>query len=162
MTTDTRAVFVISGVLIVAGCLMIQGVYCLKTGLILPFFLRPSPEALRMKLSQRVPHAAIYLVPAVLTFIAIPRMVMRHHVPLARVEEWSEAYKGPLLVVCFLIGSGVWLLLRPSTMVRWVQEAHPEAPPERWVGLGLVIVKMGGTLFLAFAVLILVSVLRQL
>src|SRR5437763_17178555 len=98
MTTDTRAVWVISGVLIVAGCLMTQGVYCLKTGLSLPFFLRPSPEALRMKLSQRIPHAAIYLVPAALTFIAISKAVMRHHVTIGIVEEWSEAYKRPLLV----------------------------------------------------------------
>jgi tetrahydromethanopterin S-methyltransferase subunit D len=71
---------------------------------------------------------------------------------------WVRMQMESLVVVGLAAGSGLWLLIRPSTMMQWVQESHPEAPLDSAVGSW--IIRSVGMLLLVFAILIFASVLR--
>jgi hypothetical protein len=143
---------VIVGSFATAVCLIVQGVHVLRTGLVLPFFYRPSPRSLRMKPVQRVCTAGLYLAPG-LAVLGVLLQAALHSLPAPkRIEEWTEGRMGVLAILCLEAALGLYLLIRPSTMMGWVQSVYPELPPEK-SPLARVIVRVIGAGWIAFAIL---------
>ena len=108
---------------------------------------------------QRVEYAVGYILPGGVILVLLFEAALRRHVGLRRVEEWFAMHTGPLVVIFATGGFGLWLLMRPTIMVRWVQQANPETPFDSRVAV--VIVRVVAAVMLAFATLILASILRS-
>jgi len=113
---------VVTGALVVAFFLIVQGLYGLKTGVFLPFFLQSSSSVGRRKISQRIEYAVGYILPGAAILALLIKTAFRRHVTLRSAEDWFEMHTGPLIMICAMGGFGIWFLVRPGTMVRWVQK----------------------------------------
>jgi hypothetical protein len=152
VSAQTQLLGVIVGSFATAVCLIIQGIHVLRTGLVLPFFYRPSPRSLRMNPLQRICTAGLYLVPGAAIIGVLLRAAL-HRLPAPKtIEEWSGSHVGALSIVCLMAALGLHLLIRPSAMVRWVQSAYPELPLEG-SRLARLIVRVIGAGWIAFAIL---------
>jgi len=157
-TSDNFGI-VVTGALVVALFLIAQGLYGLRTGVFLPFFLRSSSSVGRKRISQRIEYAVGYILPGAAILALLIKTAFRRHVTLRSAEDWFEMHTGPLIMICAMGGFGIWLLARPGTMVRWVQEANPETPFDSRVAQ--LIVRIVAAMMLAFATLLLASILRS-
>ena len=150
---------VVSGALVVALFLIVQGLYGLRTGVFLPFLLQPPASLRRRRTSQRIEYALGHILPGAAIVVLLIGTALRHHVTLRSVEGWFAMHTGPLIVICAASGFGLWFLVRPDTMVRWVQEANPETPLDSRAAM--VIVRVVAAILLGFAILILASILHS-
>jgi hypothetical protein len=64
-----------------------------------------------------------------------------------------------LIVVLLAGGVGLWLIIRPSTMLGWVQQNHPDVPLDK--NVAFVIIRAIAGVMLILATLILISTLRS-
>jgi hypothetical protein len=116
-----------------------------------------------MKRLQRICTAAVYLIPGAATLHVLLRAALRKGLALRRITESSEHHMGQLPIVCLvclLAASGLYCVVRPSTMVGWVQKVYTETPPEK-SALAFLIVRVIGAAWIAFAVVILYVVVLK-
>ena len=72
--------------------------------------------------------------------------------------NWLQTQVGPLVVGAIAGGVGVWLLISPSTILKWVQDAHKDVAIDQ--RQAFIIIRIIASVMLAIAVVILVSILR--
>jgi hypothetical protein len=72
--------------------------------------------------------------------------------------NWLRTQMDSLLWVFFSGGAGLWLLIQPATMMRWVQESRPAVLLDKTVGV--LIIRVVAGLMLLVALLIFASTLR--
>jgi hypothetical protein len=160
ISSSEHSVFVVGGALVVVAGLVLQGIYTLRTGLLLAFFLRPSrAAALPLKLLHRVALAGLDLASAAAILAALSKLAQRHHVRLDVLAGWMGSHAGALVVSCLSVGTGLWLVLCPATMVGWLQEYHPGIAAGGSAMVSLIL-RFCGALAVACGLLILLSYLR--
>jgi hypothetical protein len=145
------------GMALLASVFIMQGVYILKSGTIVWFFVHrvreeKAPTTLP-PLATRLSIAAVYLASGFAVLILLAEMMAHCHVTLALVgAHLRQDYLG-LLIAAGLEAGGIWSVIRPSGMVAQIGQAHPELQANdpavlrivRLIGIGLC---AGGTVLL--------------
>ena len=150
---------VVLGALVVVLCLVAQGVYTLKTGKIAFFLVRPSSPPLPKPTFQRMVYGAFYACCGGAILGVLAEAALHHGASLQRLKGWARTHAGPLVTVCLAGASGVMLLARPTIGMNWARAAYPEIRPDS--RLGLLIVRIVAGMLLAFAALILSSIVSS-
>ncbi len=135
-----------------------QAVYIMKTGFLGPFLVRQPPTARLKRLSERVAYSLLYFVPGAGILALFVAAFIHRGGTLVTLREWLKTHVEPLVVIIVLAGSGIQLLVRPSTLVNWGQERYPELSEHNRAAL--LIVRLVAAVFLVFAFLILASLLH--
>lgn len=140
---------VIMGWLIVGGCLVVQGIYTLRTGRITPFFTRPIYSRSARGPANRLAYAFVYLFPGAAALIIIAMLVRRQGV--GRVETWLADNLGMVLGSSVFVALGLLHLFEPERMLRWTIQTHPELSRNGFVVFTTRVIGIG-LLFLGFCI----------
>ncbi len=149
---------IVTWALVLALIMIAQAVYIMKTGFVALFFVRQPPIARLKRLRQRVGAAGVYFVSGAGILAVLIAAFIHCGGGFATLREWFKTHVEPLLIFILVAGSGIWFLVRPSTLVNWARQAHPQIPPDNRAAL--LIARLGGVMMLVFAFLILASLLH--
>jgi hypothetical protein len=123
--------FVVTGGLLLALAFIGNGVYVLVAGFQpLGPGLRRLASARPMGLLTRL-WAGLVPLSIGLSILALLMSFAAHrHAPPLSLGEWLKTRSDSFLNIILLGGGGVWFLIRPDTMVKWVNESRQTAPKE--------------------------------
>lgn len=120
-------VLVIVSSLVTAFLLLLQGLHILRNSNMRPFFeqssnLRGSRSSLRF--GPRVAATLLYLLPSfgIVCILTIAFLRSDTH----RLIDWMRGHGGGLIGGLFLLTYGLFALLRPDMILRWVRSAYPD------------------------------------
>jgi hypothetical protein len=132
----------IVGALFAAVFLVIQCVYILKTGTLVPFFVSQPKYARLPGRAARIGYAIFHLLIAfALSAILVSAVLKAQPVP----AKWFADRGAALLGLVALFWVGVCALVRPSVVLRWAQHTYPQLSADdrpvlvtaRFVGAGI-------------------------
>jgi hypothetical protein len=133
---------VIVGWLLTACALAYQGIYILRTGQTMLFFVKSVHSRAPSGVLLRVAYALLYLFPVAAITVILATALAKGG--LRRVQSWVIGNLGMIFwSICFLF-IGLLLLAQPEKMLRWTIRANPDLADNksvvvitRCIGVGL-------------------------
>jgi hypothetical protein len=139
--------FVILMWLVVAGFLLIQAVYVIRTGQTMPFLVKSEHRHPPVGQLSRLGHAFAYLFPSIGILLILAVELRR--AGSGRVRTWFGENFGLLFFMLLLATCGALYLALPAKMLRWTLRNNPELAENkavlitmRLVGLGILLVAL--------------------
>lgn len=139
--------FVILMWLVVAGFLVIQAVYVIRTGQTMLFMVKPEHRHPPVGPLSRFCYAFAYLFPSIGVMLILGAQLRRKG--LGPVKAWVGENFGSLFYVLVLAAGGALYLAVPAKMLRWTLRNSPGLAENksvlitmRLVGLGILLVAL--------------------
>jgi hypothetical protein len=99
------------------------GIYVLATGFNFANFHPRHPSAKPMSFPMRLWAGILSLFPGILILDWLAEGAALRHVPPLTLSQWIRTNSGLLANVFVISGIAIWILIRPATMIRWVEES---------------------------------------
>jgi len=159
LDTAARLRYVVTSGLLLALAFIANGIYVFVTGFQPPGLSRRLPSARRMGPLTRLWGGLIpsFIGSYILTLLIV--MAARRHVPPLTVVEWLKTRSDSFPGIFCLGGAGIWFLIRPGTVIKWVHQSRQTAASESEQRGELLTVRLLSAMLLGMAVLMLATIL---
>jgi len=124
---------VLLGAGLTAIYLLAQGILILRTGRVNgigAYFGKPSRSESKPAFGMVLFSAAMHIVPAFAVFTLLVMVGLKHHLTMSEVAEHLRAAGQNILFALFLMGPGIYAIVRPSGALGWARTAQPEIPAD--------------------------------
>ena len=151
LSPQERLRYVVLFGLLLAVAFIANGVYVFATGFQPPGFGRRLPSARPMGLFARLWAGLIpsCIGASIFSFLII--MAAKRHTPPLTVVEWIKMRLDSFPGIICLGGMGIWSLIHPEMIVKWVHESRQTVPDEKEQPGELLIIRMLSAVLLIMA-----------
>jgi hypothetical protein len=123
--------FVILMWLLIAGVLLFQGMYVIRTGQTMLFLTKHEHRHPPAGPLSRVVYALIYWFPSLGMIVILASSLRR--AGFSPLKVWLGRNSGMFFLALFLAVGGVLYIAKPAMMLRWTLRRNPELADDRFV-----------------------------